>query len=76
VSDEQRQYLDLDGAPMPLIDAERGRCYMLMPVHFTPGRSGRVEARVPGIGAVGEADQPTDALAALAIVLKEALERR
>ena len=37
VSDEQRQYLDLDGAPLPLIDAERGGGYMLMPVNLTRG---------------------------------------
>jgi hypothetical protein len=70
VSDEQRQYLDLDGAPLPLIDAERGRGYMLMPVTFTRGPSGRVLARVPGIRAAGEADQPTEALATLAILIK------
>lgn len=74
LSDEQRQYLNLDGAPLPFIDAEEGRCYMLMPVNFTQARGGRVLARVPGIGAIGEADQPTEALATLAIVIKEALE--
>jgi hypothetical protein len=42
VSDEERQYLDLDGAPLPLIDPERGRCYMLMPVNFTRGPGDRV----------------------------------
>ena len=75
VSDEQRQYLKLDGAPLPLIDAERGRAYMLMPVNFTPGEGGRVLARVPGIRAVGEADQPTEALATVAVLIKEVLER-
>jgi hypothetical protein len=75
VSDEQRRYLDLDGAPLPLIDAERVRGYMLMPVNFTPRPGGRVMARVPGIRAVGEADQATDALATLAVLIKEVLER-
>jgi hypothetical protein len=75
VSDEQRQYLNLDGAPLPLIDAEQGRCYMLMPVNFTRSSDGRVLARVPGVRAVGEADQPTDALATLAILIKDVLER-
>ena len=75
VSDDQRQFLDLDGAPLPLIDPDRGRGYMLMPVTFTRGTGRRVLARVPGIRAVGEADQPTEALATLAIVIKDVLEQ-
>ncbi len=75
VSDEQRQYLDLDGAPLPLIDAEQAHGYMLMPVDFTRSPAGRVLARVPGIRAVGEADQPTEALATLALLIKDELER-
>ena len=75
VSDEQRQYLALDGAPLPLIDAKQGRGYMLMPVNFTRGRSGRVFARVPGIRAVGEADEPTEALSTLALLIKDVLDR-
>ena len=75
ISDEQRQYLDLDGAPLPLIDADQGRGYMLMPVSFTRGSGGCVLARVPGIRAVGEGDLPTEALATLAVLIKEVLER-
>lgn len=75
VPDEIRQYLDLDGPPLPLIDPERGRCYMLMPVTFSSEPPGRVSARVPGIRAVGEADQPTDALATLAVVVRDNLNR-
>ncbi len=74
MSDEQRHYLDLDGAPFPLFDFERGRCYMLMPVTFSPGSTGRVLARVPGVRAVGEADQATDAVATLAILIKDNLD--
>jgi len=47
---------------------------MLMPVNFTRDRSGRVLARVPGIQAVGEADQPAEAMATLAILIKNVLE--
>lgn len=75
VSDEQRRYIDLDGAPLPLVDPERGRCYLLMPVCFTSGENGRVLARVPGIRAVGEAEKATDALGTLAVLLKDVLER-
>ena len=75
VPDELRHYLNLDGAPLPLIDPEGGRCCMLMPVNFTRGPGGRVLARVPGIRAVREADQPTEALATLALLIKDVLER-
>ena len=74
VSDEQRQYLDLDGAPLPLIDAERGCCYMLMPVNFSRDSGSRVLARVPGIRAVGEGNQPTEAIGTLAILIKDVLK--
>ena len=47
---------------------------MLMPVSFTRGPGHRVLARVPGVRAVGEADQATEALATLAIVIKDRLE--
>ena len=57
VSDEQREFLDLDGAPLPFIDDKRGRCYMLMPVNFTRSPGSGVYARVPGIRAVGEAER-------------------
>lgn len=75
VPNELRHYLDLDGPPLPLIDAEKGRGYMLMPVNFTRGPGGRLYARVPGIRAVGEADQPTEALGTLAVLIKEVLDQ-
>ena len=75
VPDELRQYLDLDGPPLPLIDAEQGRGYMLMPVNFTLGPDRSVQARVPGIRAVGEGDEATEALATLAILIKDVLDR-
>jgi hypothetical protein len=74
VSEEQRHYLNVDGPPLPLIDPDAGRGYMLMPVSFTRGPGHRVLARVPGVRAVGEADQATEALATLAIVIKDRLE--
>lgn len=75
VSDEQRRLLKLDGAPLPLVDHVGGKCYMLMPVSFSRGPNGRVLARVPGIRAMGEANQPTEALATLAVLINEVLER-
>jgi hypothetical protein len=75
VSDEQRQYLKLDGAPLPLVNDDDAACYMLMPVRFTRDASGSVLARVPGIPACGEGDQPIEALATLAVLIQINLER-
>jgi hypothetical protein len=75
VSDEQRQFLKLDGAPLPIVDYETDQCYMLMPVAFSRGHGRRVLARLPGVRAVGEADQPIEALATLALVIKDNLNR-
>jgi hypothetical protein len=75
LSDEQRHYLNLDGAPLPLTDPESGRSYMLMPVTFTHAPDGSIWARVPGIRAVGEADGETEALATLAILIKDTIDR-
>ncbi len=74
VPNELRQYLDLDGPPLPLIDADAGQGYMLMPVAFTRDPRGRILARVPGIRAVGEANQATEALATLAFAIKDRLD--
>lgn len=75
VSDEQRHYLALDGAPLPIVDYETNACYVLMPVRFLRGPGKRVLARIPGVRAVGEADQPIEALATLTVLIRDALER-
>lgn len=75
IPDELRFYLDADGPPLPLIDPEKARGYLLMPVNFTRSPNGGISARVPGIRAVGEADQATDALATLAILIQEVIDR-
>jgi hypothetical protein len=72
--DELRPFLDHDGPPLPMIDPDEGCAYMLMPVTFT-GRPGAIMARVPGIRAVGEGDEATEALAALAFVIKDNLDQ-
>jgi hypothetical protein len=40
-----------------------------MPVRFTAIAGGRVQARVPGVRAVGEARLPLEALATLALLI-------
>jgi len=73
VSNEQRQILEQDGAPMPLVDGIAGKCYMVLPVEFSSAGSGVVRARIPGVRAVADADDPTDAAMTLAIVLGKLL---
>ena len=57
VSDELRHYLDMDGAPLPLIDVERARLHGHASELHTESQRPHLGAR-PGIRAVGEADSP------------------
>jgi hypothetical protein len=66
LSIEQRQAIAQEGTPLPVIDADSGRAYLLLSVQFTPGFDGSVIASVPGFGLFGDADTPDDAVAALA----------
>ena len=56
ITNEQRQVLQDDDVPMPLIDADAGKCYMVMPVDFSADASGVFRATMPGIDAVAEAE--------------------
>lgn len=75
VTDEQRQVLQEDGVPMPLIDGDAGKCYIVMPVAFSRESDGFFRARLPGFGAVAEAEVPSDAAAALAILVRKMVEQ-
>lgn len=75
VSDEQRQLLQDDGVPIPLIDAEAGKCYMVMPVDFSHDRTRFFRAQMRGIGAVAQAEVPSDAAMTLAMLLRKMLEQ-
>lgn len=59
---------------MPFIDADAGKCYMVMPVDFSADEAGVFRATMPGIDAVAEAEVPSDAAEALAVLLKAILE--
>ena len=72
--EELRPFLEHDGPPLPIVDYEGTDAYLLMPVRFTRVRDG-IQARIPGIDAVGEADQPTEALAALAVLLQKVMHQ-
>jgi hypothetical protein len=75
VTDEQRQILNEDGVPMPLIDGHSGKCYMVMPVEFSADKSGIFSAHMPGFGAIAEAEIPSDAVVSLAILMRKMLEQ-
>ena len=59
-----------DSLPMPLIDAQAGKCYMVMPVDFSADASGVFRATMTGIDAVAEAEVTSDAAEALAVLLR------
>jgi hypothetical protein len=73
-TDEQRQILEQDGVPMPLIDGNAGKCYMVMPIEFSDIGTSIVRARMPGIAAVAEAEVPSDAAMTLAVLMRRMLE--
>lgn len=75
VSDEQREILGVEGAPTPLIDDIAGKCYMVMPVEWSASEEGFFRAIMPGVGAVAEAEVPSDAAIALAVVLRKMLDQ-
>lgn len=74
VTDEQRQILQEEGTPTPLLDGIAGKCYMVMPVQFASDEPGIFRVSVPGIGAVAEAELPTDAVETLAVLLRKMLK--
>lgn len=74
VTDEQRQILQNEGVPTPFIDAEAGRCYLVMPIEFSADDYGIFRAQIPGISAVAEAKVPSDAAIALALLFRKMLE--
>ena len=64
-----------DGLPIPLIDSDAGKCYMVMPVDFSADASGVFRATMTGIDAVAEAEVASDAAEALAVLLRAMLEQ-
>ena len=59
---------------MPFIDGE-GKCYMVMPVRIFAYEPGTFRAIMPGMNAIAEAEVPSDAAFALAVLLGKMLEQ-
>jgi hypothetical protein len=73
-TDEQRTAIRDLGTPCPLVDETTGALYVLLKVAVErlPGNDG-FRARVPGIPAIGEGDDPTEATFALTHALHGSL---
>lgn len=71
LSDDQRKVLKEEyGAPVPVIDAESAKGYVLLPVDFSPTEPDGVRAALRGIRAIGEGEEPYDALLALCAAIQ------
>lgn len=75
VTDEQRQILQEEGAPLLLLDGTAAKCYIVMPVNLSRAEAGIFHATMPGIGAVAEAEVPSDAAETLVVLLRTMLEQ-
>lgn len=75
LSDDQRQAIEQNGAPLPIIDDLTNSTYMLMSVECTAAsEQGGFIARIPGIAAYGEGETTQDASLALCEALRGYLE--
>ena len=72
LSDEQREEIAAYGTPLPIIEAEEGKAYILMPVKMDRTRSGVFRAVVPCMNAVGDGDVPSEAVFALCAAIEAA----
>jgi hypothetical protein len=67
---EQRQAVEEEGTPLPVIDDVTGEAYMLLAIEFMPDvEHGGYTARVPGIPAYGEGERKEEAILALTAAL-------
>ena len=70
MNNDQRLAIKRHDLPLPIIDEESGRPYMLVPVRLTAGSLNRVRADVPGIMAMGQGDSAAEALDYLTQLLR------
>jgi hypothetical protein len=55
---------------MPLIESEEGKAYVILQVHFRRNAANAFWVTSPGVTAVGEGDEPSDALFAFCEAVK------
>ena len=73
VSDEQRRMIRALGLPLPVIDRETQRCFILLQVELLSDPLGGFSATIPGIDAIGGGDTVEEALVGLSTVLQTLL---
>jgi hypothetical protein len=70
LSDEQREAIAQYGTPLPVIEADDGKAYIILGVNFERADASVFRAVAPGVNAVGEGDLPSDALFALCAAIQ------
>jgi hypothetical protein len=75
LTSEQRQAIENEGVPLPVVDEGTGEAYMLLPVEFLPDPElGGYTARIPGISAYGDGETKEDAILSLQAALSAYIE--
>jgi len=70
LSDEQREVIAQYGTPLPVIEADDGKAYIILEVNFARAEAGVFRAVAPGVNAVGEGDLASDALFAFCAAIE------
>ena len=58
LSDEQREAIAVCGTPLPIIEADEGRAYILLSVNMARTEDNAFRAVAQGVNAMGEGDIP------------------
>lgn len=65
LSDEQREAIAVCGTPLPIIEGDQGKAYILLSVNMARTDDNAFRAVAQGVNAMGEGELPSDALFAL-----------
>ncbi len=65
IPDDLREAIEQDGTPLPLIEPDEGKAYLVLRVNIGRTQNGVFRAVAQGVNAVGDGDIPSDALFAL-----------
>lgn len=75
LSDDQRQAIEEDGTPLPVIDKLAGSTYILLSVQFIPDPlQGGFTAHIPGVAAYGGGETKQEASLALCEALRSYMD--
>ena len=68
--DEVKAEIAEHGTPLPFIEPDDGKAYVVLSVKFSRTHDNRFRAVAQGVTAVGEGEEPTDALFALCAAIE------